>query len=633
MIDIEQYKDSQSLREDESLINILLKDYTTNKNIKWGTDSYKEYGSGFYNNQEITQELITGWYDGFVRPRAEKDIIIQQNRQRNKAEVFTPSWVIKLQVETVLNEMKTLTLEEFINTKWLEITCGEAPYMANRYDMSNGEMIPLEERTGFIDIKFNRINEENLTDKEWESLAIKIYQSSYGYEYQGDSLLLARENLLLTFIDYYFYKFGKFPDEKLTLKISKIISRNVFQMNGLTYEIPYSVDIIEENGVQLNLFEEIEVKEKEVPKYAKIKLWDENKNIKLKDIEEGNYSDMKFDVVIGNPPYQLERVGTRDKQIYPYFMDSSYRIGTKSILITPARFLFNAGDTPKAWNEKMLSDDHLTVKYYESFSAKVFKNTDIKGGVTVTYRDRNKKFGAIKTFIPIKELKSINDKVWLNNNVSSLSSIAYSAASYRLSKKMHSDNPDAKKILSKGNENQIVNNIFNKLPDIFFDSKPNDDKNYIQILGRLPHKGRIYKWILNNYVGTPNNFNKYKVFLPASNGSGNLGERLSSPIIAKPGTGHTQTFMSFGSFETFFESESLLKYLKTKFVRTLLSILKVTQHNPVGIWSIVPIQDFTTDSDIDWTNSVVEIDQQLYRKYNLNEEEIEFIENNVKEME
>ncbi len=294
---------STNLRKNDLLLNILLKDYTTGKNIKWGTNSYISHGYAFQDNQEIKINLITGWYSGFIRQRVNKNVDIQLERQRNRAEVFTPSWVIKLQVNAAIEDMAELSLIEFIQTKWLEITCGEAPYMVNRYDMETGEVIPLKDRSGFIDIKFKKLNKKIELEEEWLKLAVEIYKSSYGYEYQGDSLLLARENLILTFIDNYFYMFGAFPKEKTLLEITKIISLNVFQMDGLTYEVPYSDGGAEEFGTQLSLFEEV-VEEKAVPKLAEIKDWSKNKLIDFKELLGRNDVEMKFDVVLGNPPYQ-----------------------------------------------------------------------------------------------------------------------------------------------------------------------------------------------------------------------------------------------------------------------------------------------------------------------------------------
>ncbi len=126
---------------------------------------------------------------------------------------------------------------------------------------------------------------------------------------------------------------------------------------------------------------------------------------------------------------------------------------------------------------------------------------------------------------------------------------------------------------------------------------------------------------------------QYKIILPKSSGSGVFGEELSSPMIGEPGLGHTQSFISIGRFKHREEAEFALKYLKTKFARALLCTLKVTQDNNKATWVNVPIQDFSENSDINWNKSISEIDQQLYEKYNLTQEEIEFIETQVRPIE
>lgn len=126
---------------------------------------------------------------------------------------------------------------------------------------------------------------------------------------------------------------------------------------------------------------------------------------------------------------------------------------------------------------------------------------------------------------------------------------------------------------------------------------------------------------------------KWKVIVPRANGKGVLGEVFSSPIVIAPNQGYTQTFIGIGAFDTEIEATNLLKYIKSKFLRTMLSVLKVDQHNERDTWQKIPLQDFTSSSDIDWSQSIANIDKQLYKKYNLSDEEINFIETNVKEME
>ncbi len=174
-------------------------------------------------------------------------------------------------------------------------------------------------------------------------------------------------------------------------------------------------------------------------------------------------------------------------------------------------------------------------------------------------------------------------------------------------------------------------NVIERLPKIFSNQKPNDAFEYIQILGRENNQ-RVFKYIRKDYVHEVENLNKYKVFIAAANGSGAIGETLSTPLIGAPLIGATESFISIGCFDSLEEATACFKYVKTKFARALLGVLKVTQHITPDKWKYVPMQDFTSASDIDWSKNVAEIDRQLYAKYGLDEQEIAFIEKNVKEM-
>lgn len=336
-----------------------------------------------------------------------------------------------------------------------------------------------------------------------------------------------------------------------------------------------------------------------------------------------------FDYVIGNPPYQEETEGTStsDKPVYNHFMDASYDVADKVEIITPARFLFNAGATPKKWNEKMLHDEHFKVLFFEMKSEKIFSDTDIKGGVAITYRDTTKSFGEIGAFTAFEELNSINKKV-MSFDEKSLSDVVANRGLYRYSQIAYKEHPEE---LARTSDARIAPNAFEKVPELFVDMKPNDGYEYIQILGLQKGK-RIYKWIRKDYVKEVPNIYKYKVMIPKANGSGAIGEVLSTPLCGVPLCGFTETFIAIGETDFKDEAESILKYIKTKFARTMLGILKVTQDNAKPKWKYVPLQDFTSNSDIDWSMSIHEIDLQLYRKYGLDEKEIEFIETHVKEM-
>ena len=343
---------------------------------------------------------------------------------------------------------------------------------------------------------------------------------------------------------------------------------------------------------------------------------------------------MKFDYIIGNPPYQddVENKGDRPNPVYDKFMDASYKIADCVELITPARFLFNAGQTSKAWNQKMLDDEHLKVLQYESDASKIFPTTEIKGGVAVTLHDVKKPYGAIKVFTSRPELNEIVKKVTTKHTGNYLDSIISSRGCYRTTDKFFEDYPDASSRLGKGTGNMIASNFFERIPEAYVMEIPDDGEEYISMLARLDGK-RTICYIKKKYVRDNEFIGGYNVACPKSNGNGVFGEALTSTEILEPNQGATDTFINMGSFETVFEAESLSKYFKTKFFRALLGVKKVTQDNPKAVWNMIPLLDFTrNNTNIEWTGTIEEIDRQLYKMFGLSESEITFVEENVKEM-
>jgi hypothetical protein len=347
----------------------------------------------------------------------------------------------------------------------------------------------------------------------------------------------------------------------------------------------------------------------------------------------------KFDVVIGNPPYQeaAQGGGTRETPIYHEFMDAAYEVGAKAVLITPARFLFNAGFTPKAWNEKMLADEHLSVAHYEPDSNRLFPSlTDpIKGGIAVTYRDSERKLGPIGFFTQHPELNAILHKV-IESGAAFIDADVSSGRAYAFTQAMHDAYPEASDAMSSDAQFRVSTNAFEQLAFLFHETRPEDGDEYVRLLGVNKSK-RVSRWLRSEYITGPESFDKYKVLVPAANGSGSttdfFGVPLNNPTVLEPGVAVTQTFITIGSFDAAAEAQACLKYLKSKFARTMLGVLKVTQHNPRSTWKFVPAQTFTSASDIDWTKTIPELDAQLYAKYGLDSEEIAFIEAKVKPME
>lgn len=336
-----------------------------------------------------------------------------------------------------------------------------------------------------------------------------------------------------------------------------------------------------------------------------------------------------FDYVIGNPPYQeSNETNGRQPPVYHEFMDAAYGVSKCVELITPARFLFNAGQTPKTWNEKMLQDEHFKVLHYEEEAVKVFPNTEIKGGVAIHMRNEDKDYGSIQIFTEYEEMNSILHKV-LPFCTRTILDICIGAVPYHYSNMLKKDHPEWVELA--GESFDIRTNAFDKLANkIFFEEKPSNE-DYVQIFG-LYNKKRRFMWVKCKYIEVPSNFSGYKIFVPKANGSGKFGEALSNTVIGMPNVGHTQSFISIGNFEKEETARNLEKYVKTKISRALLSVLRKTQDTTPYKWKYVPLQDFTENSDIDWSKSIHEIDLQLYRKYGLDEKEIEFIESHVKEM-
>ncbi|MDO4949595.1 MAG: Eco57I restriction-modification methylase domain-containing protein [Bacteroidales bacterium] len=337
---------------------------------------------------------------------------------------------------------------------------------------------------------------------------------------------------------------------------------------------------------------------------------------------------MKFSAVVSNPPYQVTQESTSDDPLYHQFMDVAFEISDYSTFITPGRFLFNAGKTPAAWNHKVLNDEHFKVVWYKSVKEPVFDGVVIKGGVAVTVYDKSKDFGKIVTYTTSEQLNEVLHLVIGHEGFESIDSIIYLQNKFDL-ESLYADRNDYRGIIgSNGKEKRLTTSIFSQL-DIFSPSPINKDD--ICILGLIDNV-RHERYIPNKYLEEHVNTDKYKVVLPKSNGKGELGEPLSEIVVLGKQHGFTQSFISFGAYEEVSHAEALRKYLMTKFVRILLGVLKVTQDNSKDVWKHVPLQDFTSASDIDYTQSIENIDQQLYEKYGL-QEYIEFIENTVRPME
>lgn len=299
------------------ILEILLIDRTTGKNILWGTSNYSKFGKGFAMNDFLPFKQLTNSSKEIIKPRILKSKTEQKKRSKDMAEVFTPAWVCNLQnnlideewfgYKNVFNieednawkkidkvDFKDKNWKDYIDLERLEITCGEAPYLTSRYDVvSGGEIAPLD-RIGLLDRKLRVVFENTNNEEEYIENSLLALKRIYGYDFQGDNVLIARKNLLFTYIEFYIEKFGVEPSIELLTEVAKIISWNIWQMDGIKFVIPFSCH--KEETVQLSLFDDMQ----EEPNmcrgcrtgnihehngiYSKIKDWRINKCVRFVDI-------------------------------------------------------------------------------------------------------------------------------------------------------------------------------------------------------------------------------------------------------------------------------------------------------------------------------------------------------------
>ena len=310
LIDINAYPVSENLKA-------LLKDKTTKKNIIFATSVYSSKGTPIKETEQMTEGILKGFTQYEIQPRVLKNKEQQQERTRSKAEVFTPSWICnkmnnhcdeewfgrknvfnieqdqgwQINTEKVKFDTKD-GWKKYVDSKRLEITCGEAPYIVSRYDAATGEIIGIKRRIGILDRKIRVVNENTGNETEWFKWVLRAYQSVYGYEFQGDNLLIARINLLITFVDYMQDRWERVPTEAELRKVVNVIVWNLWQMDGILGTIPFGKP--KEEYHQFSLFDfvvvdESEKKDIEEPEevYCRIYDWRSDKSLTYKSMKEG----------------------------------------------------------------------------------------------------------------------------------------------------------------------------------------------------------------------------------------------------------------------------------------------------------------------------------------------------------
>lgn len=636
--------------EVQAVLDTLLKDKSTGKNIIWATDPPEELQTVMYEpvtdrSQITTQQLGLTHYE-VVLPRMMKQTDTQQQRTRKKGEVFSPAWVCNkmnnaldadwfgaLGAEQTTGQFtvelpqgwqtvetpvqfpacggKTPAWVQYVQSRRLEVTCGEAPFLASRYDAATGEMIPVARRIGILDRKLRVVSENAATEDEWRKYATHAVQSTYGYEYQGDNLLLARVNLLLTFAEHLQARWQRKPTKEELQAIANIISWNLWQMDGLHLSVPGGKPKPE--AEQLDLFSMFGAAEEQPPTVScKVKNWRKGSHgtaQNFETIQEGSTS-MKFDYVIGNPPYQISDggAGVSATPIYNRFIEAIKTTHPGAIcLIIPAKW-YSGGKGLDKFREEMLGDRHISTLVDYSNSLDVFPNVDVAGGVcyfvwkeayngkckytnyrngkaTTAYRDLNE----FQTFIRYPVASEIVKKVKEDGELT-------------LDKVVSSRKPFGLATTAKPMKTGDITLRYNG--------------------GRGPYKSTeiragtemIDQWkiiisrLTAEHAGQPAKDGKYRV--------------LSTMELLKPGEICSETYLVAGAFDSKEEATNYMDYLKTQFVRFLILQIAMTQQLSKASFAFVPCQDFTRK----WT------DKQLFEKYDLSSEEVNYIQGMIKEM-
>lgn len=636
--------------EVQAVLDTLLKDKSTGKNIIWATDPPEELQTVMYEpvtdrSQITTQQLGLTHYE-VVLPRMMKQTDTQQQRTRKKGEVFSPAWVcnkmnnaldadwfrglgaeesagqftvelpqgwqtVETPVQFPVCKGRTPAWVQYVQSRRLEVTCGEAPFLASRYDAATGEMIPVARRIGILDRKLRVVSENAATEDEWRKYATHAVQSTYGYEYQGDNLLLARVNLLLTYAEHLQARWQRKPTEEELQAIAKIISWNLWQMDGLHLSVPGGKP--QPEAEQLDLFSMLGAAEEQSPTVScKVKNWRKGSHgttQNFETIQEGSTS-MKFDYVIGNPPYQISDggAGVSATPIYNRFIEAIKTTHPGAIcLIIPAKW-YSGGKGLDKFREEMLGDRHISTLVDYSNSLDVFPNVDVAGGVcyfvwkeayngkckytnyrngkaTTAYRDLNE----FQTFIRYPVASEIVKKVKEDEELT-------------LDKVVSSRKPFGLATTAKPMKTGDITLRYNGGSGVY-------KRAEIRVGTEMIDQWKIIiSRLTAEHAGQPAKDGKYRV--------------LSTMELLKPGEICSETYLVAGAFDSKEEAINYMDYLKTQFVRFLILQIAMTQQLSKASFAFVPCQDFTRK----WT------DKQLFEKYGLSSEEVNYIQGMIKEM-
>ena len=408
------------------VLETLLRDCTTGRNIVWAGNEYESLGVGYGADAEIAVDKVTGRQGGVVTPRIAKEAERQSRRTKARAEVFTPSWLCNqmsndidevwfgrrdvFNVETIdpngthawkptaepiaFPKAKGHGWQCYVKSRRLEITCGEAPYLCSRYDTVTGEVLPVSSRIGILDRKLRIVGEKAKTYATWLKWAYEALRATYGFEYQGDNLLIARINVLETFAEHCEARWGKVPAPDEVYEAARIVSWNLWQMNGFTDGVP-SV----EASAEVRTAGDGDSMEK--TPLCVLQNWETGGRFEFASLK-GKDMDSKFYAVIGNPPYQEENTEAKPKSngqkpmrnIFQYFQEATDEVTANcaALLYPGGRWIHQSGKGMKTFGLKQINDPHLAVVKFYPDASELFGNAaSLSDGISVVVKKYKKK--------------------------------------------------------------------------------------------------------------------------------------------------------------------------------------------------------------------------------------------------
>lgn len=695
-IDIQENK---LLAEHPALLELLLKDHSTQRGIYWATDSYASLGEGYTFHDEITPERITGSHGDLIKPRAVKAREEQQRRSRAMAEVFTPSWLCNVMnneadaswfgrrdvFNVVSPDCRSWqptagpiampageSWQSYVSATRLEITCGEAPFLVSRYDTVTGAPIPIERRIGMLDRKLRVVGENATSPEQWQHWALVALSSIYGYEWQGDSLLLAREAVLATLADYYEHRFGQPIDDDLLTASAEIVACNLWQMDGLKGVLPQSCThtryMTNQSGEKVEYHDPCRGCETgnilaHNGTYCKIKRWNiaslspatlDGDDLLFSDLfkpksnndifSNEEDSTMKFDYIIGNPPYQEEtnKGETNNgqhpsKSIFQFFQDEADAISLDCVcLVYPGgRWIQRSGKGMQKFGLKQINDSRLQAVYFFPQSKALFgEAADLTDGISIVIKKQSKTSDEFEYHY----CEDLENDLCYKVKAPGSRILELNPADAFVMKKV--DNFSKEKKLHNLHDRILSRSLFSIESD-FVEKNPDKVTLYD---GNLPTGGGKIKLLTNNKSGksgrakwyiTSENvipessrkyINQWQVIVSSANAGGQKRDNQIS--IADNHTAFGRVRVALGSFKTKEEAENFLSYCQTYIIR--FAFLMTDEALTSLAMRVPDLGDYTSKNKlVDFSK---DLNQQLYKLMNLDKSEQKFVEQKINDI-